>query len=52
MNNKNISINNSEKKLVTRTTPAWLKKLQKFHRKKNNNWSMVSFIHDKSKVTI
>ena len=29
-----------------------LKKLLKFHRKKSNNWSMVSFIHNVSEITI
>ena len=49
----NIFINNSEKRLVSylliRKTPAELKKLQKLHRKRNNN--MVSFIHNGSEIT-
>ena len=45
------SINNSEKRLVTRTPPTQLKKLQKLHRKKSNNWHMVSFIHNESEIT-
>ena len=28
-----------------------LKKLLKFHRKKSNNWPMVSFIHSESEIT-
>ena len=46
-----LLINNSEKWLVTRTHPTKLKKLQKFHRKKSNNWPMVSFIRDGSEIT-
>ena len=40
-----LSVNNSEKRLVTRTPPTELKKLQKLHQKRSNNWSMVSFIY-------
>ena len=32
-----ISVNNSEKRLVTRAPPTYLKKLQKLHRKRSNN---------------
>ena len=46
-----LSINNSEKRLVTRTLPTSLKKLQKLHREKSNNWPMVSFIHNGSEIT-
>ena len=44
-------INNSEKRLVTRTPLTSLKMLQKLHRKKNNNWPMLSFIHNRSEIT-
>ena len=37
--------------LLTRTPPAQLKMLQKLHRKRSNNWTMVSFIHNGSKIT-
>ena len=40
-----LSIRNSEKSLVTGTPPTLLKRLQKLHGKKSNNWPMVSFIH-------
>ena len=49
--NQNKSINNSEKRLVTRILPTYLKKLQKLHRKRSNNWSMVTFIHNESEIT-
>ena len=49
---QNISINNSKKRLVTSTPPTELKKLQKLHRKKSNNWPMVRFIHSGSEITI
>ena len=53
LNNQNIPINNKLKK-------GWflghlrrkLKKLLKFYRKKSNNCSMVSFIHNGSEITI
>ena len=52
LNSQNVPlINNSEKWLVTRTHLTELKKLQKFHRKKSNNWPMVSFIRDGSEIT-
>ena len=51
VNSQNISISNSEKKLVTRIPPTQLKKLQKLHRKRSNNWPMVSFIHNRSQIT-
>ena len=54
LNSQNIaayqSINN-EKWLVTGIPPAWLKKLLNLHRKKSNNWPMVSFIHNGSEKT-
>ena len=54
LNSQNIaayqSINN-EKWLVTGIPPAWLKKLLNLHRKKSNNWPMVSFIHNGSEIT-
>ena len=53
LNNQNISINNSEKKvsyLLTGTSPAQLKKLQKLHIKTSNDWPMVSFIHNGSEL--
>ena len=48
LKSQNILINNSEKWLVTRTPTTLLKKLQKLYRKRSNNWSMVSFIHNGS----
>ena len=42
-----LSINNSEKWLVTRILPTQLKRLVKLYRKK----SMVSFIHNESEIT-
>ena len=39
-----LSINSSEKRLVPRTP-------LKLHRKKSNNWPMVSFIHNGSEIT-
>ena len=41
-----LSVNKSEKWLVTRIPSTQLKKLLKLHRKKSNNWRMVSFIHN------
>ena len=46
-----LSINNSEKWLVTGIPPTQPKKLLKLHRKKGNNWPMVSFIHNGSEIT-
>ena len=46
LNSQNISISNSEKSLVTRKPP-----LQKLHRKRSNNWLMVSFIDNGSEIT-
>ena len=46
-----LSVNNSEKWLVWRIPPTQLKKLLKLHRKKSNNWPMVSFIHNGSEIT-
>ena len=43
---------NSEKWLVRGIPPMQLKKLLKSHRKKINNWFMVSFIHNGSEITI
>ena len=37
--------------LLPRTLPALLKKRQKLHRKRTNNWSIVSFIHSGSEIT-
>ena len=39
------------KRLVTRTPLMQLKKLQKLHRKRSNNWPLVSFIHNGSETT-
>ena len=46
-----LSVNNSEKKLVTRTSQTWLKKLQKLYRIESNNWPRVSFIHNGREIT-
>ena len=46
-----LSINKSEKWLVTRMPLTYLRKLQKLHSKKSNNWPMVSFIHNGSEIT-
>ena len=46
-----LSINSSEKRLVSRTPPMQLKRLLKSHRKKSNTWPMVSFIHNGSEIT-
>ena len=54
LNSQNISINNSEKKvgyLLTRAPLTYLKKLQNLHRKKGNNWTMMTFIHNGSEIT-
>ena len=51
LNSQNISINNCEKRLVTRTPLTQIKKLQKLHRKRSNNWPKVSFIHNGSEIT-
>ena len=55
LNSQNIvtyqSINN-EKWLVAGIPPTQLKKLLKLHRKKSNNWPIVSFIHNGSEITI
>ena len=51
LNSQNIPINNSDKRLITKAPPTQLKKLQKLHRKRNNNWPMVSFIHNGSEIT-
>ena len=40
-----------KRRLVTRTPPTQLKILEKLHRKKSNNWPMVSFIHNGSEIT-
>ena len=51
LNSQIISINNSvEKGLVTTTRipTVYLKKLQKFHKKRSNNWPMVNFIYNGS----
>ena len=45
-----LSINNSEKWLVTRIPPTYLKKRLKLLRKKSNNWPMVSFNHNGSEI--
>ena len=45
-----LSINNSEKWLVTRILPTQLKKLLKLHRKKSNNQPMVRFSHNGSEI--
>ena len=51
-NSQNIPVNqNSKLMLVTRTPPTLLKRLQKLHRKKSNNWPMVYFIHNGSEKT-
>ena len=44
LNSQNISINNSEKRLVL------LKKQQQLHRKRSYEWPMVSFINNGSKI--
>ena len=46
-----LSFSNSEKWLVTRIPPTFLKNVLKLHRKKSNNWPMVSFIHNGSEIT-
>ena len=46
-----LSINNTEKWLVTRIPPTQLKKLLKLYRKRSNNWPMVGFIHNGSEIT-
>ena len=52
LNSQNIpTINNSEKRLVTRTPPTQLKMLQELHRKRTDNWPMTSFIHNGSEIT-
>ena len=50
LKSKNISINNSEKKLVPRKPPAQLKKLQRLRRKRSNNWPMEGFADDESEI--
>ena len=45
-----LSINNSEKRLFTRTPLMLLKKLQKMYRRKSNKWPMVSFIYNRSEI--
>ena len=45
LNSQNIPIKDTEKRLITRTPPTCLKKLQKLHRKRSSKWPMVSFIH-------
>ena len=50
LNSQNISVNSSEKMLVTRTPPTQLKKLQKLQRKRSSNWPMVSFNHNGSEI--
>ena len=42
---------NSAKWLVTGIPLTQLKELLKLHRKKNNNWPMVSFIRNRSEIT-
>ena len=44
------SINNSEKWLVTRIPLTQLKKLLKLHRKRSNNWPVVSVINNGSEI--
>ena len=52
LNSQNIlSINNSEKWLVTNIPPTQLKKLLKLHRRKSKNPPMVSFIYNGSGIT-
>ena len=51
LDNQNISINNSEERLVTRTPPKYPKKPQKLHKNRSNNWPMVSFIDNGSEIT-
>ena len=46
LNSQNISINNSEKRLL-----KGIKKLQKLQRKRSNNFPMVSFIYNGSQIT-
>ena len=49
---KDISINNSQKKLVTyQDIYDIAKKLPELHRKRNNDWPMVSFINNRSEIT-
>ena len=51
LNSQNGSTNNSEKRLVTRAPPTYLKQLQKLHIKQRNNWPMLSFNHIWSDIT-
>ena len=51
LNSLNGSTNNSEKRLVTRAPPTYLKQLQKLHIKQRNNWPMLSFNHIWSDIT-
>ena len=46
-----LSVTNCEKRLIPRTHRLKLKKLLRFHRKKSNNWPMVSFTHNGSEIT-
>ena len=46
-----LSINNSEKWLVTGIPLTLLQKLLKLHREKSSNWPMVSFIHNGREIT-
>ena len=51
MLHNSIVIKNGKKWLVTGIPPTQLKKLLKLHRKKSNNWPMVSFIDNGSEIT-
>ena len=46
LNSQNVSINNSEKRLMTDLLGPRL------HRKRSNNWTMVRFIHNGGDKTI
>ena len=51
MLHNSIVIKNGKKWLVTGIPPTQLKKLLKLHRKKSNNWPMVSFTHNRDEIT-